>query len=229
MRAAWLLSLAFSIGCAEKVVPDPSAEQQDPPPSNGRFASATSFGPTTGSIDVAIPATNEGDYIYVMLTGTEQGGAVDDVFAANESVTLNLGGLMGEECPRWAWALRSTRPFPAGITSVAFTIDPGAPLAGFILVFSGLSEIGLNGRYAFNRGSSLPEAPTLESGVGNVVISMVGTCGSVGAIHEASPFTAIEPIEGIAIAYFIPDQPGSYGAVWTPGNGAYVTATEVLR
>ena len=57
---------------------------------------------------------------------------------------------------------------------------------------------------------------------------MVGTCDSLGNLTDDSPFTALPSADGIAIAYYIPDEPGGFGATWS-GTGDYVSATEILR
>ncbi len=176
---------------------------------------------------VAIPPTNDGDQLFVMLTGPEEGGTVGAIAAGAEYVSLDLGGLTPTSCDRWAWTWHSTRSLPAGIANVSLTMSTAAQVSGYILAFSGLSHEGLSHDFAFRRASFPAKAPALAAGSGNVVLSMVGTCGSVGDLADG-PFTGLPPADGIAIAYYVPEEPGAFGATWS-GTGDCVSATEILR
>jgi hypothetical protein len=220
-----MFAVAACAACAtEAPVP---IDPPQPPSSNGRFVSATTIETTVGPTTVSIPATSEGDQIYILLTGDAE--PVHQVLAGPHNVSLELGAIMPDGCDRWAWTWKSA-DVSAGIESLQVIVSATAAFSGHALVFGGLYEDGFNQQSEFRRASSAPAtAPAMRAGAGNVVLSFVGTCGSVGELVEPTVFTTLPGHDGIDIAYLIPTEPGEYGAEWTSAGDSYVAVTRVLR
>ena len=230
MRAILSLAACAACGTHSFTADAPvAADASVPPASNGKFVSATVVGPTSGSVTVQIPPTSAGDQLDALLTGTLN-NYPQSIVAGNQAVSLELGGLMPETCNRWAWTWHSAG-LSAGISSVSITMTSTASFSGYLLAFSGLSGPVYDGDVRWGGGASSPAAaPSMPAGIGNVVVSLVGTCdGSVGDLVQPTPFTALPSNDGIDVAYLIPVDAGAYGAEWTGAGGSYVAVTRVLR
>jgi hypothetical protein len=209
---------------------DPAYDDAMPPSGGmGALASATVIDRTIGSVTVPIPPTRSGDKLVVILRGT--GTGANSVVADTTPLELTLGGMTPDVCGGWAWAWLSAA-LPEGIDSLVINVPPGSSVAGYALAFSGLLPTFYPDawEFAFTRGStSAPVGPALKAWRGNVLVSAVGTCGSVGGLAPTSPFIALPSVDGSDVAYFIPSEPGAYGAEWNDTGTGWVVASLVFR
>lgn len=231
MRPVLLMAVCAACGQHGGDDTDELLDAPVPMSSVGAFESATVIGKTTGSVTVAIPPTKSGDKLVVILKGTGSGPS-GPVTAGRTSLALAIGAMIPEACEGWAWAWLSSA-LPEGIDSIGINVPPQASVAGYALVFSGLSPTVYHPQawdFGFNRGStSNAIGPSLLSRSRNVLVSAVGTCGSVGDLVPTSPFIELPSVDGVTVAYYIPTEPGTYGAEWNFIDADWVVASLVLR
>jgi len=101
----------------------------------------------------------------------------------------------------------------------------------FVLEIANATSKFLDGGAAMGSADSMPSAtaPSLDAAVGDIVVSGVATCGPVAGIEATSPFTSFDDTMFGDIGYYVPRDPGSYGADWIYAGGEFQAFTVAFR
>jgi hypothetical protein len=188
---------------------------------------AIASGPTTGTTTtVSIAPTRAGDW-FVIVPAWDGALGWSQVAVTTEPAThfwLNEGARM--DCPSASGLWSSIDPIAGGITSVTVTTDTPATFEVYVLEVAGLAN-GLAGKGMQDdpTGAATAHSPALDAVHGELVVSMVSTCGTVGELVAASPFTELASFDGHGVAFFVAGVAGSYGAEWSYSGGALSSAS----
>jgi len=189
---------------------------------------AVASGSTTGTtITVPIAPTRAGDRLVVVPAwdGTLGWGNVRVTTDPANWLQLNAGSMM-TECPSASELWASLVPVVGGITSVTVTSDMPATFEVYVLEVAGLAKgLADSGMQDDSTGAATATSPALDARHGELVVSMVATCGTVGELVAASPFTGLGGFDGHGVAFYVASAAGTYGGEWSYSGGALSSAS----
>jgi hypothetical protein len=195
-------------------------------------ANAAKSGTTTLSTTIA--ATQSGSLLVVLstyygVTPTITGIADDAPGGSNTYVSASLRSVTGTCQASEIWYARNAR---AGAKSVTVTTSGSVTLQVWVVELSNTRTTGGVdvGNVGSGAASTTITAPTVTpSGVPAVVVSALGSCGTMGSLAGGSPFTALPIQNGNGAAYYIATAPGAFGPVYNNSNNAWNASVAAFR
>jgi hypothetical protein len=185
-------------------------------------------------LDVPIAPSKAGDLVVVLvststaanvtsITDDAPGGADTFVSAGLRS---SIGSCQGAEI----WYARNVS---GGASTVKVVTTVSGTLCAWVLEVSGALAAGAVA--AGTVGETSMEAgtivvpPVMVSAAPAFVVSSVGSCGMLGTLEPASPFTALELQNGNGGAYYIAPSVGAYGPIFVNDYQGWNASTAAFR
>jgi hypothetical protein len=174
------------------------------------FVDSSVFGPVSGtSFTVPLAPTIGGELLVVSLASPT--GQVGSISMTGGKVLYQVATAQ-ETCGKTA-VIATVGNIEPGVSQ--FTVQTSAPqpdppptFVAFVMRFAGLpAETGATLSYNFGESRALAACP------GSVIVSTATSCGGV-SLPPASDFTALDVVDGMAAAYYIPTAAGEYAARW---------------
>jgi len=205
------------------------------PPVYEIVQTAQATGSRTANVATSIGGTRSGDFLAVLViysgaasvaSVTDDASGGGDTYASASLLSIAPGNCQASEI----WYARDLK---AGATSVSVTMTAGVTsLWVWVLEASGMRESGGvdNGTDGTGGATNTITAPTVTpTGAPALVVSAVGSCGSIGGISGGNPFTALPAQGGNGAAYYIALTPGTYGPVFGNNNKAWNASVAAFR
>jgi hypothetical protein len=187
---------------------------------------AVAFGPTTGTaVTVPITPTQDGSLLVVVVTESGVAGWAVNVMTTEPPAHIlpNELTVVGD-CPR-AGMLWSTDFGAGGVDAVTIEMTAAVTFEAYVIEASGLRSVVSTGRENHSASAPTASAPLMDANPGQLVVSMLTTCGALDAVVPTSPFTGLVGENGQGVAYAIASGQGMYAGEWSYGGGAWDAAT----
>ncbi len=193
-----------------------------------RVRTAASGRLTAKTASVEIPTTQGGELLVVGVTYANL--AVPAVTVQTDAGDPLMIQLVHADGCLSTTSLHVVGDASAGARSVEVTLSSVMPFDVFVLEIADVtSKFPADAATASEDSMPSATAPAVDAMLGDVVVSGVATCGPVAGIEATSPFTSFDDTMFGDIAYYVPGDPGSYGADWIYSGGAFEAFTVAFR
>jgi hypothetical protein len=177
------------------------------------------------TLTASVAAITSGNLVVVAVTINSDPGAKVVSIVDNAGETGNLYVSANQRSNNTncddATEIWYAKKAVGGATSVKVTADSAVRMDMWVLEFSGLGDDPLDAGDTISQqpGGSLVAAPEVTpSKPDAVIVSAVQTCNGITGIKPPNPFIPLNVQTDNNTAYYIANEPGSYGAVWNAGG-----------
>ena len=200
-----------------------------------QFVASTVFNATSTNVltSAAIPATHAGDLLVVAVSWQSTASDPGDI------VSVSINGGFAQEWARGGepdcgkitevWGISGA---PADATSVSVHMSQASMPSITVLEFSGDGEMLSSAVDVYESSAdaaAVAATHKFHACPGQLVVSVLSTCQEQSVLTDGSLFTPVENHNSADTAYFIPTEPGVYGASWTYGGGDWDAINVSLR
>jgi hypothetical protein len=196
--------------------------------------SAESNSATTSTASVKVLPMTRGSFVAVLATyygvGPSITGVADNTPGGSNTYTsANLRSVATGCQASEIWYARAAR---AAATSVTVTTTGNVTLGVWVLEVSGLATSGgVNiGEVGNGDPNTTITAPTVSpSGAPALIVSALGSCGTIGSIPGGNPFIALPKEDNNGAAYYVATAAGTFGPVFTNSNSGWNASVAAFR
>jgi hypothetical protein len=186
------------------------------------------------SLSTTLSPVHAGSFLAVLATyyfpGPTIAGITDN--SPGGSNTYTSASLLSVEPTCQASEIWYVRDAGAGATSVTVTMSASVNLAVWVLEVSGLGASGGvdMGEVGNGGATTTITAPSVTpSGTPALIVSALGSCGTIGSIAGGNPFTALPKQSNNGAAYYIATTAGAYGPVFTNSYSGWNASIAAFR
>jgi hypothetical protein len=230
VRAALVLIACAACGVpTPAAVPDASESFLDAQPGHGQLVHATHSGPMAGTSTLVIPTLTDGDALVVVVALPEGGTLIKNVSAGNNFIRAWFRNGPSESCMASTEIWISWLPISGDVSTVTVERDDDRPFTIAAYELAGVSG-ALSSAQATAPVVMPGTAPLLDAQPGDLVFSVLTTCGMVSGVAATSPFVALDTSDdGASTAYYLPTSNGTYGGAWSYNGGPWEGSTITFR
>jgi hypothetical protein len=212
----------------------PGADHADDGPSVFTVVQSASANVDGSTLSTTLAPVHDGSFLAILATYYPPVPTITDITdnSPSGSNTYESAGLrsVAPSCQASEiWYARDTKP---GATSVTVSLGTGANLAVWALEVSGMAASGgLDIGQATNGGPTTTiTAPAITpSGSPALIVSAVGSCGTIGSLAGGSSFIALPILAYNDSAYFIATAHGAYGPVFENTDSGWNASVAAFR
>ncbi len=192
-----------------------------------RVQTAASGRLTANTASVEIPTTQGGELLVVGLTYASL-DVLTEAVQTDAGAPLMIQLAHADGCDSTT-SLYVVGDAAAGARSVEVSLPSEMTFNVFVLEIADVMSNIPSATMGSSDSMPSATAPSVDATLGDVVVSGVATCGPIAGIEATSPFTSFDDTMLGDIGYYVPGDPGSYGADWIYSGGAFQAFTVAFR